>query len=110
MTLTLYTGTKEYVLFPVKANDADGDLIDISTDTVHVAFTAPRTEPDSGDWLAAAWEAGGPVDGFYRAYLLVGGVGSGAVKELADGLWSAWVRVTDNPERPVRRAGMVRMR
>lgn len=110
MTLTLHTDTKEFVLFPVQATDADGDVIDLSTDTVHVAFTPVGSEPATGDWIAAAWEPGGPVSGFYRAYLLVGGVGSGADEELADGLWSAWIRVTDNPERPVRRAGLIRVR
>lgn len=110
MTLNLHTDTKEYVFFPVQATEADGDVLDISTDTVHVAFTAVGSEPASGDWIAAAWEAGGPVNGYYRAFLLVGGVGSSATKELADGLWSAWIRVTDNPERPVRRAGLIRVR
>lgn len=109
--LTLHTGTKEYVFFPVKATEQDGDTIDLSADTVQVAFTDPGTEPVAGDWVSAAWEAGGPdPSGFYRAFLLVGGVGSGAAKELADGVWQAWVRVTDSPERPVRPVGQVSIR
>lgn len=103
--LELFTATKEYVFFPVAATDADGATVDISTDAVHVAFTEPGTEPVTGDWIAAAWEVGGA-----RAFLLVGGVGSGAAKELADGVWQAWVRVTDNPERPVRPVGQVSIR
>lgn len=105
--LTLHTATKEYVFFPVKATDQAGTAIDISADAVHVAFTDPGTEPTA--WQAAAWEAGGPVDGFYRAYVLVGGAGSGADVELADGIWQAWLRVTDNPERPVRPVGQVKI-
>lgn len=99
------SASREFLLVPIAAEEA-GDRIDISGLPVEMAFTAEHdTEPTVGDWFDAEWEPGGPVRGFYRARLLVGGIGTGATAELTDGGHYVWVRVTDSPEAAVRQVG-----
>jgi hypothetical protein len=87
--------TKEYIKVPVSATE-NGAVIDPTTDTVEMAFVAPGTEPAAGDWKTAEWETAGSV---FLAKCLVGDTVT-----LSDGRYEVYVRVTDNPEIPVKRA------
>lgn len=91
--------SKEYVLVPVSAKEA-GAPIDPTTSPVEMAFAAADADPD--DWHEAEWETAGSKH--YARCL----VGPGEV-EIEKGLWQVWVRVTDNPETPVMRAGELRV-
>lgn len=76
----------------------DGAQYDPTGDTVQFAFAAPGATPSA--WTAGEWEEGG--DGiFYVAKVLVG---PGALV-LAAGSYQAWVKISDNPETPVLKAG-----
>lgn len=93
MILNLPASTLEYVNADVTAD------VDPTGDTVEMAFTI------SGDpvtWHTAAWVSGASPP---RTRLLVG---SGAV-ELAAGLYTVWLRITDSPEVPVIRAGFLQI-
>lgn len=93
--LTLEADSLEYVRLPVSA-----DGLDLSADPVELAFTDMRSNPQSGDWQAAVWDEG-------AARILVG---PGGDITLASGIWRIWVRVMDNPEVPVLRAGTLTVR
>jgi hypothetical protein len=62
-----------------------------------MAFTKGPT-PVSGDWKTAEWETAGTKR--YARCL----VGPGGTTTLAKGLWAVWVKLTDNPEIPVKKA------
>lgn len=98
--LTLSTLTREYVRVSVSAT-ANGSPINPTTDVVAMAFVAPTVNPQSGDWQTASWDTN-PTNGVYTAQCLVG---PGGTIALAAGTYTVWVRVTDNPEIPVRVAG-----
>lgn len=103
--------SKEYVRIPVAALNDAGVLTDPTANTVAIAFTAGEdTEPTS--FTAAAWETsesvqvdvgGQLVATPYKARILVG---PGALV-LADGEYTAWVKVTSGAEIPVIAAGKV---
>jgi hypothetical protein len=104
--LSIPATSREYVQVPVRALSA-GLPVDLSADTVEMAFLTSSAAPTSGDWRAASWDVdstGSPAR--YRAQCLVG---PGGTAELAAGVYNVWVRVTDNPEVPVRRAGQLRI-
>jgi hypothetical protein len=66
-------------------------------DTVQMAVALNYTNPVT--WVAATWVT---VAGVYYATVLIGpGSTLGA---LAPGIYSVWVKITDNPEIPVKRA------
>jgi hypothetical protein len=90
----------EYVRVSVDAT-REGVAYDPSSDPVELAFLVGGAVPGDSDWLAAEWEL---VGGFAFARLLVG-PGGGHV--LPVGTYSVWVKVTDDPEVPVKRAGVV---
>lgn len=94
MSLTLERGSLEYVRVPVAA-----DGLDLTVDTVEMAFTTGAA-PTNPDWQTAGWD-----DGSARVL-----VGPGGTIELAHGTWQIWVRVVDNPEVPVLRAGYLVIR
>lgn len=83
--------TLEYVRVTVSEGG-----VDITGDDVQLAFVVEGTAPVELDWEDADWEVGGPP---YVASILVG---PGGVLELTEGKYEVWVRVTDNPEIPVR--------
>ena len=91
--------SREYVAVPVSAV-VNGAAINPTTDTVNFAFTASRSTPPS-TFVAGSWETEG---GTYYARCLVG---PGGTTTLAVGQWATWVKVTDNPEIPVRFVGYV---
>ncbi len=91
----------EYVIVPVNAV-FDGVTANPTQDTVQFAFTMgygvlPVT------WIVGSWDVN-PVQGiWYNAKCLVGS-GAGGVP-LVPGTYTVWIRITDNPETPVRQAG-----
>lgn len=91
--LDLPTSTVEYVHVTITA-DADP-----TGDTVEMAFTAGIPAP--ADWHQAEWVP----DTTYDARILLGDTIT-----LTAGTYTVWVRVTDNPEIPVLRAGYLRLR
>lgn len=103
---TLSVLSLEYVRVPVQATKL-GVLVDISGDTVQMAFPAAEVDPAAPDWKAATWEADPTVTpNVYYARCLVG---PGGTVTLSLGTFDVWVKVTDNPEIPARRAGQLRV-
>lgn len=91
----------EYIEVPVTVDtDPTGDTVDIAI----VDRWAPIPPPDDTAWHAAEWKtlAANP----YIARLLVGPDG-GALELEAGITYSAVLRVTDNPEIPIRRVGPI---
>lgn len=77
----------------------NGVLQDPTADTVEMAFVQPGSSPGAPDWKPATWEtAVGPR---YLARTLVG---PGGTVTLTADTYRVWVRVTDNPEIPVKPA------
>jgi hypothetical protein len=94
--------TLEYVKVPVSATSS-GAVVNPTGDTVVMAFTVADVDPLVGDWKAATWETDATTDPTtYYARCLVGPAGT---ITLAVGVWDVWVKVTDAPEIPARRAG-----
>lgn len=92
----------ESVKVPVAVR-LSGALINPTSDVVAMAFPAESVDPVTGDWQAAEWETdSSTVPVTYLAKCLVG---PGGTIALSVGLYDVWVRVTDNPEVPARRAG-----
>lgn len=101
--LTIAADSIEYVRVPVSIRE-NGVWLNPTADTVELAFPVEGTAPVSGDWHAATWETDTtttPDSYFARALLGTGNF------VLTAGIRDVWVRVTDNPELPVRRAGNV---
>lgn len=99
MSLTLSTLSLEYVLVPVSATVA-GRHVDISADTVAMAFPVADALPLTGDWKTASWETVGSRPTSYLARCLVG---PGGTVTLTAGTFDIWVRVADSPEVPARK-------
>lgn len=94
----------EYVKVPVSVL-VNGQYVDISSDAVQMAFPVRGVDPITGDWKTAIWES---VDSTtYAACCLVGPVG-GTI-QLAKGAYDVWVKVTDSPEVPAKKAGFLRI-
>lgn len=91
----------EYVPAQVTATVA-GLAYDPTSDAVYMAFTQGSAQPSG--WNAATWET---ANGAYVALCLIGpGTTAGP---LAPGVWTVWVKVTDNPETPVKRCGQIQV-
>ncbi|WP_157875966.1 hypothetical protein [Peterkaempfera griseoplana] len=94
--------SREYVLVSVTATveaapyDPTGDLVEFS-------FPGPGADPVT--WVPGSWDTH-PVPGTstFTARCLVG---PGGDVTLAQGRYAVWVRITDNPEVPVRQAGLL---
>ncbi len=100
----LSTASLEYVQVPMTARK-NGAAYDPTADTVQMAFVAGAGNPST--WYTASWDTDAtttPVT--YRAQCLVGP--SGTVT-LAAGTYTVWVKVTDSPEVPVKRAGQIKV-
>lgn len=89
----------EYVSFPVELV-VNGNVINPTGDVVQFAFMPSPADanPASGDWHTGSWYT--PTPGKYGAQILVGPLNGGIV--LASGLYNVWIKITDNPEVPVR--------
>lgn len=103
-TLTISSLSKEYVRVRVTARE-DGAVVNPTADTVEMAFTASEAEPSGGDWKTAEWEtdANTEPDTYYARCL----VGPGGTVALTDGTYRVWVKITDSPEIPVKRSGLL---
>lgn len=95
----------EYVRVPLTATESGSEVVP-TADVVQMAFVSPGSDPVSGDWKAATWETDSSTSPTtYVVRCLVGP--SGGVVTLTEGLYDIYVRVADNPETVVRRAGAV---
>jgi hypothetical protein len=90
--------SKEYVRVPVAAAE-NGIAVNPTTDTVQMAF--PTHNAAITTWYSATWESAGST---YYARTIVGPGGSVA---LTAGRYDVWVKVTDSPEIPARKAGQL---
>lgn len=100
--LVISSLSKEYVRVRVFAKNA-GAAVNPTADVVEMAFKSDGTEPSTPDWKTAAWETDATTDpDTYYARCLVG---PGGTVTLTDGSYDVWVRVTDSPEIPVKKAG-----
>lgn len=96
----------EYVTVPVEAEKL-GEQYDPTLDVVQMAFTAVGSDPVPGDWKAAIWETEEqPPIVRYRASCLVG---PGGAAVLSKGVYAVWVKIADNPESPIMRAGTLQV-
>jgi hypothetical protein len=91
----------EYVIVPVSAR-VDGVLINPTGDAVAFAFKVLGVDPGNTDWLTGSWASTSALNNFYQAQVLIGPDGPNT---LALGTWVIWLRITDNPEVPVRQVG-----
>lgn len=98
MTIRLSSLSLEYVKVPVSATES-GQAVDPTDLGVEMAFTTNGNEPAAEDWRAGDWETAGSK---YLARCLVGPAGA---IELDDGAYVIWLRVTADPEIPVKRVG-----
>ena len=88
---TIPAGSTEYLYIPVTDGSAGipGEI----------AVIASCAEPVESDWKDAAWDAG--------SYKLL--IGPGGALTLAQGTYTAWIRLDAPPEIVVRRSGPVRV-
>lgn len=95
-----------YVRAQVRANQS-GAVVDPTGYTVQAAFTAPGTNPVSGDWKSASWETDAvPHPDRYYARCLVG---PGGTVALAVGTYEMHLKITATPEIPVLTAGPLKV-
>lgn len=93
--LQITAASKQYVRVPVR--DLTG--ADPTVDAVAMAFPEPGTEPTTfytGSWVT--------IRGAYNALCLVG---TGGAVALTPGFYDVYVKITDNPEVPVLRSGLM---
>lgn len=103
---TQSTASNEYVRVPMASQRA-GAPYDPTADVVQLAFLAGAGPPQSGDWKTASWDTDSSTyPPTYRAQCLVGPAGT---VTLTAGVWSVWVKITDSPEVPVKRAGNIKI-
>jgi len=95
--------TLEFVRVPVAATKS-GVAYDPSADVVSLAFVPRGVDPQAADRHQGSWEPSGDPSHPFSARILVG---PGGVVQLAAGTYSVWVKIADNPEVPVLRAGIV---
>ncbi|HOY80523.1 MAG TPA: hypothetical protein PLB92_00150 [Rhodoglobus sp.] len=76
--------------------------VELNSQTVELAILSSQAaEPDDGDWHAATWLT--PEGKSRTAGVLVGTGGL----VLPNGEYWVWFRLTDNPEKPAKRAGQL---
>lgn len=93
----------EYIGVPVQSTTA-GTTHDPTSDALAFAFvTGYGSVPTSGQWVAGSWAYTNNPLYPYVARCLVGPTGGSTA--LTSGLYTVWMKVTDNPEIPVRIAG-----
>ena len=106
MSAELWAGSLEYVRVPVAARIA-GQLVDPTGLVVQLAFVPPGITPQAGDLVTGSWETDTSTrPTTYRARALVGPGGAA----LPRGRYTVWVKVTSDPELPLRPAGQLRVR
>jgi|SRR6185295_9897766 len=93
----------EYVKVPVGVV-INGVTYDPHLDVITMAFPLRGVDPVVGDWKAASWEADG--DGGWLARCLVGPA-PGVIQLAANTTYDVWLKITDSPEVPVRKVGLL---
>ena len=88
--------TKQYVIVPISEVLTSGSP---TADSVQMAFPLPGTEPAT--WISGDWTT---VSGVYYARALVG---VGTSMALTRGYYDVYVKITDSPEIPVLRSGLL---
>lgn len=79
--------------------------VDPTDDAVEWSFTAPGSRPQT--WTAGTWDGAYTGTKATAVSPTIGLTSSGADVELASGAWSVFLKVTDNPEIPVRDCGIL---
>lgn len=103
-TLVISALSLEKVRARVSAKN-NGVVVNPTADTVQMAFTVAGADPIAGDWKTAEWETDATTEpDTYYARCLVGPAGT---VTLAAGMYQAWVKITDSPEIPVKRSGLL---
>jgi hypothetical protein len=105
-TYLLSALSTEYIQIPVAAV-VNGEAYDPTGDTVQFAFKPIGADPGNTDWTGGSWASLTPVNGFYYAQCLVGPQNGGTVLPVAT--YAIWIKVTDNPEVPVRSPGLLQV-
>lgn len=103
--LNISTASLQYVPAQVSALK-EGVPYNPTADTVYMAFTpgvSPTTPTSGFTFYLGSWDV---AQGAYYALCLVG---PGGTTQLASGIWTVWVKVTDNPEVPIVAAGQIQM-
>ena len=103
--LNFSTASLEYIPVQVSALKS-GMPYNPTGDTVAMAFSSGSSTatPTAGlTFYAGTWDT---AQGAYYALCLVG---PGGTTALTAGIWTVWVKVTDNPEIPVKNAGQIQM-
>lgn len=93
MATTIASASTEYVKVQVVKDDGSNP----TTDTVVMAFLLDGVDPQDADWLSADWQT---IQDCYYARCLIG---PGGTTELVTGTYVVWLKITDNPEIPVKR-------
>lgn len=106
MPATISASSLEYVRVPVSATES-GAAVNPTADTVTMAFMSTASAPGGSDLKTSSWETDTTTtpDTYYARCL----VGSGGAVTLTAGLYTVWVKVTDSPEAPLKRAGQLRV-
>ena len=102
----IVTGSKEYIRVSVCATKS-GVAYDPTSDAVNFAFTDAEDADHPGalsTWYAGDWET---VAGVHYAQLLVNNTNGWAPTH---GDYAAFIKITDNPETPVKYVGIVKVR
>lgn len=97
--ISLSVLSTEYIRVPIAAT-VNNFPYNPTGDVVAFAFTT-GANPASGDWHPGLWDS---TNAPYVAQCLVGPSGGVA---LTVGTWVIWVKITDNPEVPVRAVGQL---
>lgn len=97
--ISLSALSTEYIRVAVSAS-VNNAPYNPTADLVQFAFTT-GANPSPGDWHTGLWDS---TDAPYVAQCLVGPSGGVA---LTAGTWLIWIKITDNPEVPVRSVGQL---
>ena len=110
MAITISRLTREFIFWPV---DTGISQIDLSAATAEAAFMEdPSDRPASGDWNTAELvQVDSPTGMKWHVRCLVGPGHQDATDLSPSGSgfidYQAWVRITDAPEQPVRKSGLI---
>lgn len=107
MAITISRLTREFVSWTVDTGN------DLAESTAEVAFMEdPAQRPDTSDWEEAQLLQVPTSSGMeWQVRILVGPDHIESIDLTPSGEalqdYQAWVRITDNPERPVRKSGLI---
>jgi len=101
MTVEYVHDSVEYIRVQMTV-EKNGAVFDPTSDVVKMTFTEEDSLVGTESWYVGSWETAGSK---YFARCLVGP--APGLVELTHGTWFVWVKVTDSPEVPIKRAGVV---